>query len=67
MDLKPKLAYSIPEAAEAVGLSVASIRRAIDEGRLPVHYPPPLNKPVVLYKNLTAWLETAPTERPEGR
>lgn len=59
-----KFAYSIPEAAEGAGVSVASIRRGIDDGHLAVHYPPPLNKPVILLTDLIRWVENAPTERP---
>lgn len=61
---KPKLAYSIPEAAGATGLSVASVRKAIDQGYLPVTYPKPLNKPVILVTDLANWLEASPSERP---
>lgn len=61
---KPKLSYSIPEAAAATGLSVASIRRAIDEAHLVAVYPAPLNKPVILVTALAGWLERAPSERP---
>jgi hypothetical protein len=61
---KPKLSYSIPEAAEFTGLSVASIRKAMDAGYLPVKYPQPLNKPVILVTDLANWLEQSPSERP---
>lgn len=61
---KPKIAYSLPEAAEATGLSLRSIRRAVDGKYLAVSYPPPIDKPVVLLANLMAWLESAPAERP---
>jgi hypothetical protein len=61
---KPKLAYSIPEAAAAAGLSVASIRKAIDGKYLPQHYPPPIDRPVILVTDLANWLESGPSESP---
>lgn len=61
---KPKLSYSLQEAAETTGLSLRSIRRAVDGKYLAVSYPPPIDKPVILLSTLLAWLESAPNERP---
>ena len=57
-----KLAYSIPEAAEAIGQSTDTIRRAIAKGDLAVKYPN--SKPIVLASELGSWLESLPSEAP---
>lgn len=62
---KPKLSYTLEEAADATGLSVWSIRRAIKAGELVARYPRPLNKPLITVGDLVAWLEDGPTEPPE--
>jgi hypothetical protein len=60
---KPKLAYSVAEAAAASGLSESTIRAAYRSGALPVRYPTKgACKPVVLARDLQAWLDHAPTE-----
>lgn len=57
-----KIAFSIEEAAAAVGYSTDTIRRAIRNNDLTARY---VNtKPVVLATELTAWLESQPTEPP---
>jgi hypothetical protein len=56
-----RIAYSIPEAAEATGVSESSIRRAIASGDLIASYP--TSKPVIAYDVLVAWIANAPTER----
>lgn len=58
---KPKLAYSIKEAAEACGVSVDTIRRAITANDLIARYP--TSRPVVDADELRAWLASKPTER----
>lgn len=57
-----KLAYSISEAAEAIGQSTDTIRRAIAKGDLSVKYPN--SKPVVLARELESWLESLPSQPP---
>lgn len=56
---KPKLSYSVREAADATGLSVDTIRAAIRTGRLEARYP--TSKGVILATELDRWLEAAPT------
>lgn len=58
---KPKIAYTLEEAAEATGMSVAVLRRAHDDGRLPFRYV--TSKPLIRAADLDALLENAPTER----
>ncbi|SEC89311.1 helix-turn-helix transcriptional regulator [Arthrobacter woluwensis] len=59
---KRKLAYSIPEAAEAIGQSTDTIRRSIARGDLSVKYPN--SKPVILASELESWLDSLPSEAP---
>jgi len=57
-----KIAFSIEEAAAAVGYSTDTIRRAIRNNDLTARY---VNtKPVIMAAELTAWLESQPTEPP---
>ena len=60
-DVKEKLAYSIAEAASAVGVSKDTIQRAIATGDLAVRYVG--SKRVVLADELGAWLHALPSER----
>jgi len=60
--MSDKLAYSIDEAAAAVGYSSDTIRRAIRNSELVARYAN--SKPVVMAAELTAWLESKPTEPP---
>lgn len=67
---KPKIAYSLDEAAQATGYSVWTIRRAVKSNELVVHYPradegKSVDKPCVLVTDLVAWVEDGPTEAPE--
>lgn len=57
-----KLAYSISEAAEAIGQSPDTIRRAIARGDLAAKYPN--SKPVILASELSDWLDSLPSEAP---
>jgi hypothetical protein len=54
-----QIAATIPQAAELVGLSPDSIRRAIRMGELVPRYP--TSKPVILLADLRAWVESSPT------
>lgn len=56
-----KLAYSIPEAADAAGVSVDIIRRAVRAGNLVPRYP--TSRGVILADDLREWIENSPTER----
>ena len=49
-------------AAEITGNSIDVIRRAVRAGHLVPRYR--TAKPVLLVKDLEAWIESAPTERP---
>jgi hypothetical protein len=57
-----RLAYSIDDAATAVGYSADTIRREVDKGNLSVRYAN--RKPIILRSELEAWLESLPSERP---
>lgn len=55
-----KIAFSIEEAAEAVGYSTDTIRRAIRNNDLTVKYAN--TKPIILATELQAWAEALPSE-----
>lgn len=54
-----RISYTIDEAAAAIGVSSAFLRRAIKAGALPVHYVSP-RKPLVKADDLLRWIEEAP-------
>lgn len=56
-----RVAFSIREAAEAVGLSESTVRKAYREGQITAHFP--TNNPTILRDDLVAWIKRAPTER----
>jgi hypothetical protein len=62
MTLKPKKAYTIPEAAEVASVGESTLKLAIDRGDLPKRYPS--SRPIILESDLLAWLESLPTEAP---
>ena len=63
-----KLAYSIPNFAKAVDLSVDTIRKAIDSNDLLVVYPTAAGKkPLITKKEGEAWLDNLPNEKPRRR
>ena len=57
-----KIAFSIEEAAAAVGYSTDTIRRAIRNSEIVARYAN--SKPVIMAAELTAWIESKPTEAP---
>lgn len=59
--MSDKLAYTLDEAADACGVSVDVIRRAIRTKDLPVRYP--TSRPVIRRSDLEAWVDAAPEER----
>jgi len=64
-DQLDKLAYSIPNLAKAVDLSVDTIRKAIDKGDLTQSYPTTAGrKPIIDRREAERWLSALPTERP---
>jgi len=56
-----KLAYSIPNFAEAVDLSVDTIRKHIDAGNLVPSYPN--SKPIITRAEGERWLKSLPAEK----
>lgn len=56
-----KVAYTVDEAADTVGVSAMTIRRALSSGALEAHYP--TKRPLILRDDLIAWIQSAPTER----
>ena len=62
---KPKLAYTLEEAAAACGYSIDTIRRALRKSEMVASYAN--SKPVILLDELVAWLQALPTEAPTSR
>jgi hypothetical protein len=58
-----KLAYSIPALAEAVDLSVSSIRDAIARDELKPKYPN--RKPIIPVAEAQRWIDSLSDEKPE--
>ena len=56
------VAYSLKGAAEAIGQSIDSIKAAIARGDLTPRYPN--SRPIILHKDLEAWAESLPVDRP---
>ena len=57
-----RIAYTAEEAAEAVGMSARTIRRAVADGELEQHIVRG-SMPRILRSDLEAWIAAAPTER----
>lgn len=55
------VSYDLAGAADACGLSLREVQRAIRRGDLPVHYSG--RKPLILASDLTDYIESLPTER----
>lgn len=62
IDVSQRIAVNRDQAAEMVGLSKDTIRRAIAAGDLVEHFV--TSKPVILVDELRAWVAAAPTEGP---
>lgn len=59
-DLSQRIALTRAQAAESVGVSRDTIRRAVQSGDLIEHYI--TATPVILVDDLRAWITAAPTE-----
>jgi len=57
-----KIAFTIEEAAEAVGYSTDTVRKAIRNSDLAVKYYN--TKPIILASELQAWAEALPSDPP---
>ncbi len=57
-----KLAYSIPNFAKAVDLSVEGVRQHIRDGNLVPSYSK--SKPLIMREEGERWLRSLPSERP---
>ncbi|OIH95242.1 hypothetical protein BIU90_02940 [Curtobacterium sp. MCBA15_001] len=58
-----RLAYSLPAFADAVCLSVTTVKKAIDRGELLARYPTPAGrKPIVTREDGLRWLEELRTQ-----
>lgn len=59
-----KLAYSIPNFAKAVDVSIEKVRQHIARGNLVRTYID--TKPVIMREEGLRWLRSLPSEKPEG-
>lgn len=59
-----KIAFNIKEAAEAAGVSVTTLRRAIKNNDLIANYP--TASAVILKEELESWLKSTPTDSPRS-
>jgi excisionase family DNA binding protein len=57
--LDERIAYSQPEAAALLGISVSTLKRAANDGEVPRHFVG--KKPVYLRHELIAWIENLPS------
>ncbi|WP_258369885.1 hypothetical protein [Curtobacterium sp. MCPF17_003] len=63
-----RLAYSIPNFAKAVDLSVDTIRKAMDNGDLLPSYPTRAGrKPIITHEEGLRWLRSLSQESPRYR
>jgi len=64
-ETRVQLAYSIPNFAKSMDVSVDTIRKAIDNGDLIPSYPTKAGrKPVIDLDEGKRWLKALPSERP---
>lgn len=63
MNDKDRVAYSVPEAARAVGCSVDVIRAAINSGQLTPRYITRAKR-VIPASELTRWVDESPADKP---
>ena len=57
------ISYSIPDAAEAVGVSEDTIKKAIASGDLTRRYPN--SKPLIRHDDLDEWVASLPVDPPK--
>ena len=58
-----KIAYSLPNFAKAVDLSIEKVRQHIERGELTPSYVD--SKPLIMQEEGLRWLRSRPAERPE--
>jgi hypothetical protein len=61
----PRIAYTLDEASQAVGVSKRILWTAIQDGDLTVRYP--TSRPVIPADELAAWINSRPTSRETSR
>lgn len=59
-----KVAYNLKEAAEAAGVSISTLRRAISNNDLIARYP--TASAVIPKEELENWINNSPTESPRS-
>jgi len=57
------VAYAIPAAAEAVGMSLASFNRILAAGDITRRYPN--STPIITHKELVDWADALPVDKPQ--
>lgn len=58
-----QIAYTLDDAAAAVGLSARTLRRAINDSELVAYYVTKARLPRIRRDDLIAWVESHPTDR----
>ena len=61
-----RIAYTVKDAAAALGVSEHTIRRALDVGQLPAHLIFGEGYPRILKSDLVDWLRTQPRYEPKA-
>ena len=61
-----RIAYTVNDAAAALGVSEHTIRRALDVGQLPAHLIFGEGYPRILKSDLVGWLRTQPRYEPKA-
>lgn len=57
------IGYSIPGAAEAIGQSIDTIKKAIAKGDITPRYPN--RKPIIGHADLLEWFNALPVDKPK--
>jgi len=56
------IAYSIPDAARAVGMGIEAFRRHLASGDITRRYPN--STPIVTHSDLVEWADSLPVDKP---